>query len=870
MALPWPGALQSDAHGAGMAESFPTTPRASRAVRVAALPIGLGAIALATVTTLTSLGWVGRTFPGFMLLDNRVIASVGLGDWPPARCEVDPCPPVYQSQVVAVDGVQVRSTAEVYARVAAEPPGTEIRYRLRRGGVERGVTVASAEFKKRDWALLFGPFLLNGAVFVAAGLVAWVLRPHAPLPRALLAFGAPVGLFLFTALDLYGPATFFRLHVVGESLLPAGALHLAFFFPQPHPRARWRFAGYGLALVILLLYETFLYQPSAYTRVLYANMTYLGLVGLFFFGRLAFEYWAGRSVLARQRIRVIALGTVFGLTLPGGIVLASALSGGDVPMNPATFTPFLFALALAYAAVVQDLFAIDAMVKRGAYYLVLSGALAGAYIGAVVLLRLFLAGNAITTSPAFPVGFTLVVLLVFNPLRTRLQAFVDRVFFRTAYDGARVLAAVGRRLASTLQSERIVALVCSTVDETIPNSGARLFVREGTGPLAESGGREVPAVLARALDEGRVITTYDPAELYVDAATHEAVRVALAALGAEVAVPLHLRGELVGALTAGARRTGLFYTAGDAEFLRALAQQAAIAVENARTYDALAQLNARLEDRVRERTAQLEETNRELGQAYGELKGAQSQLVHSEKMASLGRLVAGVAHEINNPVSFISTSIAPLTRRLQQAASIAPPRTQEALREAEELASVMARGAERTAAIVKDLRSFSRLGEATRKAADLHEGLEVTLRLLEPRWRERITIHRDYGTLPLVECDPAQLNQMFMNLLANACDAIATRGNLWITTRAEGERVHVAIRDDGSGIAPDLLGRIFDPFFTTKDVGAGTGLGLAVSHTVVAAHGGRIDVESAPGAGSTFRVTLPVGSADARVARASG
>jgi two-component system NtrC family sensor kinase len=173
-------------------------------------------------------------------------------------------------------------------------------------------------------------------------------------------------------------------------------------------------------------------------------------------------------------------------------------------------------------------------------------------------------------------------------------------------------------------------------------------------------------------------------------------------------------------------------------------------------------------------------------------------------------------------------------------------------------------------AIVKDLRSFSRLGEATRKAADLHEGLEVTLRLLEPRWRERITIHRDYGTLPLVECDPAQLNQVFMNLLANACDAIATRGNLWITTRAEGERVHVVIRDDGTGIAPDLLGRIFDPFFTTKDVGAGTGLGLAVSHTVVAAHGGRIDVESAPGAGSTFRVTLPVGSADARVARASG
>src|SRR5207245_818992 len=254
--------------------------------------------------------------------------------------------------------------------------------------------------------------------------------------------------------------------------------------------------------------------------------------------------------------------------------------------------------ALAYAVMKHDLFEIDAMVKRGVYYLVLSGAVAAAYIGAVVLLNVTLSGNTLTASPAFPLLFTLVVLLVFNPLRTRLQAFVDRVFFRTAYDGARELAAAGRQLASTLQRGRIVALVEEAVAMTIPNAAARLFVREPDGLLAEiRDGRRVPAALDRALGEGRVITAYDPAELYPDAATHAAARAALATLGAEVAVPLRLRGELVGALTAGAKRTGLFYTAGDAEFLRALAQQAAIALENARTYEALAELNARLEDR---------------------------------------------------------------------------------------------------------------------------------------------------------------------------------------------------------------------------------------------------------------------------------
>src|SRR6185295_4023876 len=172
---------------------------------------------------------------------------------------------------------------------------------------------------------------------------------------------------------------------------------------------------------------------------------------------------------------------------------------------------------------------------------------------------------------------------------------------------------------------------------------------------------------------------------------------------------------------------------------------------------------------------------------------------------------------------------------------------QKVLREAEEITDVMARGAERTAAIVKDLRTFSRLGEATRKPADLHEGIETSLRLLAPRWRDRITVHRDLGDLPPVECDPGALNQVFMNILANACDAIPAQGHVWITTRASSEAVTVDIRDDGSGIPPDVLPRIFDPFFTTKDVGQGTGLGLAISHGVVLAHGGSITAESTPG-----------------------
>jgi signal transduction histidine kinase len=837
-------------------ETFPSTPRASRSVRAAVVLVGVAAIALATPTTLTSLQWIGRVFPGFVLLDNRVIASVGLGHWTGSRV-----PNLYQSEVLAVDGAPIASSADAYARVAAHPPGHPVRYTLRRDGAVRDVTVPSQRFGRQDWILLYGAFLLTGSVFLGSGLIVWFLRPSSPMARALLAWGLACGVFLLTAMDLYHPATFFRLHVVGEALTAPTLLQMALTLAPP--RHAWlRFAGYPLALVIIALYEIFLYNPVAYSRILTANMAFLAIVGVIFALRIIWAYRRGDSPLARQRARIITLGTLLGWTVPSGVLLLSVLLGGGSAMNFAALTPSVFALSLAYAVVKHDLFEIDAMAKRGAYYLILTGAVGLAYLGSVLVLDLLLSAGDLARSAVFPVLFALAVLLLLNPLRARLQTLVDRVFFRTAYHATRVLAAVGRDLASSLKHERIVAIVRETVEATIPNARTRVFLCARGEPLREADGETiVPPTLRAYLSQRRILTVYDAAESYPDARTHEAVRAELRALDAELAVPLEHGGTLAGALTTGRKRSGLFYTAGDAEFLRALADQAAVALANARSYEAMEALNGQLEERVHLRTVELEAANHDLARAYSELKSTETQLVHTEKMASLGRLVAGVAHEINNPVSFIASNVAPLRRRLNQAAERSPARAQKVLREAEEITEVMARGAERTAAIVKDLRTFSRLGEATRKPADLHEGIETSLRLLGPRWRDRITVHRDFGDLPLVECDPGALNQVFMNVLANACDAIQGAGNVWITTRATPEAVTVVLRDDGPGIPPAVLPRIFDPFFTTKDVGQGTGLGLAISHGVIVAHGGAITAESPPGGGTTFRIELPLRAA---------
>jgi two-component system, NtrC family, sensor kinase len=271
--------------------------------------------------------------------------------------------------------------------------------------------------------------------------------------------------------------------------------------------------------------------------------------------------------------------------------------------------------------------------------------------------------------------------------------------------------------------------------------------------------------------------------------------------------------------------------------------------------------------------------NVELAQALDDLKHAESQLVHSEKMASLGQLTAGIAHEINNPVNFIRASTAPLVRDVglladairrvrawrengADASSLADLFDENELDETIEEIGALLRaiedGADRTAEIVRGLRNFSHIDENDVKRASLHDGLDATLVLLSSRLRDGITVERAYADIPDVECYPGQINQVFMNILSNAIDAIDGRGSITITTSSDADTVSVAIRDSGCGIPESVARRIFEPFFTTKEVGKGTGLGLAISYRIVEAHGGRIDLDSTPGEGTEFRVALPV------------
>ena len=264
------------------------------------------------------------------------------------------------------------------------------------------------------------------------------------------------------------------------------------------------------------------------------------------------------------------------------------------------------------------------------------------------------------------------------------------------------------------------------------------------------------------------------------------------------------------------------------------------------------------------------------------LAEAQNQLLQSEKMASIGQLAAGVAHEINNPIGFVSSNLVTLHGYVDDLLKLQDSyeKLESNPSDAEQLAAIRQQrqsadldflrqdipallrettdGVQRVRQIVKDLKDFSHVDEAEWQQADLHGCLDSTLNVVWNELKYKAEVVKEYGELPPVDCIPAQLNQVFMNLLVNAAQAIAERGSIAIRTGCDGERVWVEVADSGQGIAPDHLKRIFEPFFTTKPIGKGTGLGLSVSYGIVKKHGGHIDVSSEPGHGTTFRVWLPI------------
>lgn len=309
--------------------------------------------------------------------------------------------------------------------------------------------------------------------------------------------------------------------------------------------------------------------------------------------------------------------------------------------------------------------------------------------------------------------------------------------------------------------------------------------------------------------------------------------------------------------------------------------------ENARI---IREQNVILETRVNERTVELKQSNEELEKTLQDLKEAESQLVESEKMASLGQLTAGIAHEINNPINFVTSNVKPLKRDVEmiidmlgriEELSVAEMDADEKRRQIDELKEEMdfdylkteieyllngiTEGSSRTAEIVKGLRIFSRLDEDDLKLADINEGMDSTLVIVRNTLGTNIDIVKEYSSIPPIECYPGKLNQVFLNIVTNGLQAIRAKfndkkgGQLTIRTYSPDEdHITISIKDNGIGMDENTMKKVFEPFFTTKDVGEGTGLGMSIVYNTINKHNGKIEFDSRLGEGTEFIITLPV------------
>ncbi len=306
-------------------------------------------------------------------------------------------------------------------------------------------------------------------------------------------------------------------------------------------------------------------------------------------------------------------------------------------------------------------------------------------------------------------------------------------------------------------------------------------------------------------------------------------------------------------------------------------------------------------DLLKAMEGQLLRRSEELSSAYRELKASQAHLVQSEKMASLGQMVAGVAHEINTPLGYVRNNVELfLERQREQTGMLAAyrqllalmdaPQTDEALlmsllgevrelgeqlgddplEETEALFSDTLYGIDQISELVSGLKSFSRVDQAMADNVNINDCIDTTLKIAHNALKHKVTVIKHYGELPPVRCMPSKLNQVFLNLITNAAQAIETEGKLLLKTYTGDGHLHVVVEDNGKGIPEDVLSRIFDPFFTTKPVGHGTGLGLAISYQIIQEHGGTIRVASKTGVGTRFVVRLPLQNAAQQPLAAAG
>ena len=719
-----------------------------------------------------------------------------------------------------------------------------------------------------EWLLvpIYAALAVVGMVFLTGGFFVWRLRPDRAEAWAFLLFSCAMATALFSSVNPYDAPLGYERMVMNLPLVGATMFHLFTTFPtEPswvarHRRVRYAPYAAAAAMAALVAFERLSGVSTPWLSVTSYAVSTVGAV--LAIGVLIHERLRMRGTDADTSAADLVLTGTLVSFLPVALMTTAYVVFLPInwPYSIALIWFIAFPVAVGLGIVRGNLFDIRGTARSSAAYgaatLVITALFASLIAFADTAFGQF---NVNASSPFFQGTFLFLAILAFNPLRNRLQTLVDRLFDRDRSGYRDALREISEAMVSMLSlneiSERLLLAVTDTMgveramvllmdddERSLCPSAWRgdwdADVREFSLPVDHPVGKHL---WMRRQELSR--SDFDDA---TDPETREQCWDVFDSLEVRLLVPILFGVDLLGVIAVGAKLSGERLGTDDRQLLRTLANNSAIAIENAQAFDEIAKLNETLEARVEERTLELQDT--------------QAQLMQSEKMRSLGQLVAGVAHELNNPIGFVHANLQLLDGYIERLVA-AQENGGDAETPREAIRKLLARsreGTERVKGIVLNLRAFSRMDQAELSDVDLNEELDRTLGLMEPRLRGGVALEKDFGDLPAVRCYPAQLNQVFMNLVMNACDALEGKGTIEVRTRPANDGVSLEITDDGPGIPSQVRERIFEPFFTTKPVGQGTGLGLSISHGIVERHGGSLSVECPPGGGTTFRIQLPL------------
>ena len=557
----------------------------------------------------------------------------------------------------------------------------------------------------------------------------------------------------------------------------------------------------------------------------------------------------------RNRIKYIFGGMGFSALL----LALTILPVSGVPIYPLGNFSFIPAVFLAFGVLKYDLLDIGALIRRGTVYFLLTGILTTLYILVISLFHTFFLTAGRGDSFVLSLVLALIIVLLFTPLRERVQRLIDRLFFRGRYDYRELLQEISGRLASLLSLQQIRELLIGAIAGAMQVERVTLIIAEGgvfrlyegkeTGGTGEAPFEGI-ALLIRILGvEKRPLSRVTVERCEAGEADREVLNRLFDHLGAVLVIPLPAREGLAGLIALGQKKSGELFIDEDLELLTTMANQAATAIENARSYEAMEALNRDLERKVEKRTASLRA-------ALAEKERTQQQLIRSESLAAIGQLVAGTAHELNNPIagamSLVETSVETIAGWEMQA-----EKREEVLDDLHFSIGEL----RRSASIIRSLLDLSRQTQTYVEEVDMNRAVDDALRVLHNQYKNLpVEIVKAYDdALPPVEGNFANLGQVLINIIRNALQALpGGKGRITLTTRQQStDTVIIECRDTGIGIPAASLKDIFKPFFTTKTVGQGTGLGLYLSHEIIRRHGGQIRVASEKGRGTVVTVELP-------------